>query len=199
MPALRQLGPQQREVLDDPVVHDRDPARVVEMRVGIGVGRTAVRGPTGVPDTGRTARQRPLDQLLLQIDQLPRLLRGGKTAVRQHGDAPRVVPPVFEPFQPGHHDIERRLRPHVSHDSAHVPQPMGRRRHESRRRVPEIGNSHCRTTASDEWAHALTWGRNSAIFVHGIHTTNPPASAGSTQNPLERRGTRGLEPQATEQ
>jgi hypothetical protein len=117
--ALRQLGPQQGEVLDDAVVHHRDPPRVVDVRVGVGVRRAAVRGPAGVPDARRAGRQRPAVQLLLQVEELAGLLRRRQPAVGQDGDARRVVAPVLQPLQPGHHDLERGLRPHVSHDSTH--------------------------------------------------------------------------------
>ena len=47
-----QLAAQCREVLDDPVVDDRDLAGGVAMRVGVAVGGPAVGGPAGVAQPG---------------------------------------------------------------------------------------------------------------------------------------------------
>ena len=47
-----QLTAQPGEVLDDPVVHDRDLARGVAVRVRVAVGRPAVGGPTGMAQPG---------------------------------------------------------------------------------------------------------------------------------------------------
>lgn len=115
-----QFGTERGEVLDDAVVDDGDPARVVEVRVGVGVRGAAVGGPAGVADAGRTGRQRVADHLLLQIDQLPGLLRGGQAPVGQYRHARGVVPPVLQPLQPGQDHVERGLRADVSHDSAHI-------------------------------------------------------------------------------
>ena len=43
-----ELGPERREVLDDPVVDDGDPAGVVQVRVGVAVGGRAVGRPARV-------------------------------------------------------------------------------------------------------------------------------------------------------
>ncbi len=114
-----QFAPQGREVLDDPVVDDGDPARVVQVGVGVGVGGRPVRRPPRVPDPGPPGRQRPVPQLLLQIDELARLLRGGEPAVREHGDTSRVVAPVFEALESCDDDVLRRLPSDITHDSAH--------------------------------------------------------------------------------
>ena len=45
-----EFGPQRREVLDDAVVHERQTAGLVGVRVCVAVGRGAVRRPPGVPD-----------------------------------------------------------------------------------------------------------------------------------------------------
>jgi hypothetical protein len=47
-----QLSAQCCEVLDDPVVDDRDLACGVAVRVGVAVGGPAMRGPTGVAEAG---------------------------------------------------------------------------------------------------------------------------------------------------
>ena len=59
-----QLGAQHGEVLDDPVVHQRDATVRPEVRMRVGVGRRAVRGPAGVPDAGVRGRQRVVGQCL---------------------------------------------------------------------------------------------------------------------------------------
>lgn len=120
--ALGQLGAERGEVLDDAVVHDGHAPRVVEVRVGVGVGGPAVGRPPGVPEPRGTGRQRMPDQLLLQIDELPGLLDGRQAAVREHGDPGRVVAAVLQPLESGDDHIERRLRSHVTHNSAHRPQ-----------------------------------------------------------------------------
>ena len=52
-PASVSCGAQGGGVVDDAVVHDRDPAGLVGVRVGVGVGGRAVRRPAGVADPGR--------------------------------------------------------------------------------------------------------------------------------------------------
>ena len=68
MAALGQLGAQRGEVLDDAVVDDGDPAGVVQVRVGVGVGRAAVGGPAGVPDAGACRPAAAGPELLLQVE-----------------------------------------------------------------------------------------------------------------------------------
>ena len=53
MPGVLELGAEQGEVLDDPVVHQGDPAALAEVRVRVAVVGGAVGGPAGVPDAGR--------------------------------------------------------------------------------------------------------------------------------------------------
>lgn len=117
--ALGKFGAQRGKVLDDAVVHDGDAPRIVEMRVGIGIGGSAVGGPTGVPDPCGPGRKGLLHQRLLQIDELPGLLHGGKPAVRENGDARGVVTPVFEALEPRDDNIKRGLPTDVTDDSTH--------------------------------------------------------------------------------
>ena len=74
VPGVLELGAQRGEVLDDPVVHQRDAAGRAEVRVRVGVGRRSVRGPAGVADAGRRLRERVVGQLLLEVGQLAGLL-----------------------------------------------------------------------------------------------------------------------------
>src|SRR5262249_21380362 len=54
-----QLALQRLEILDDPVMNDRD--LVGGDRVGVGFGRQAVRRPPGVADTNRAAHRFALE------------------------------------------------------------------------------------------------------------------------------------------
>ena len=63
-----QLVAQHLEILDDAVVHDRDAARLVGVRVV--AGRRAVRRPAGVADPDH-AGQRLLLERPLEVDELP--------------------------------------------------------------------------------------------------------------------------------
>jgi hypothetical protein len=93
-------------VLDGPVVHDGDRAGAVDVRVGVAVGRRAVRGPAGVPDAER-AGQRLVGDLLLEVGQLAGLaLDLQRALVVEHGDARAVVAAVLEPAQAVEHHVE---------------------------------------------------------------------------------------------
>ena len=50
-------------ILDHTIVHEREPAAGVEMRVCVFVGHFAVRGPTGVTDPERTGKRLFPDQV----------------------------------------------------------------------------------------------------------------------------------------
>ena len=62
-------------VLDDAVVHQRDGARAVGMRVGVDVVGLAVGRPAGVGDAGGAARARSRDEPRFQHTDLARGLR----------------------------------------------------------------------------------------------------------------------------
>ena len=85
---LGELGAEQREVLDDAVVHEGDPAVRRRVRVGVGVGRAAVGGPAGVADGQTGHRQRVVGQLLLQVGQLARALGQPELARRRRAQTP---------------------------------------------------------------------------------------------------------------
>ena len=53
MPLGLQRGAQGGVILDDAVVDDGDPAGAVHVRMGVELGRRAVRGPAGVGDARR--------------------------------------------------------------------------------------------------------------------------------------------------
>ena len=98
------------EVLDDPVVDERELAAVGQVRVGVEVGGSTVGGPAGVADSGLRSGQRVGLDLLGQGGELSGLLRRGELTVFGHErHTGRVVAAVFEPLQAAEHDIERRV------------------------------------------------------------------------------------------
>ncbi len=120
---LLELLTQRREVLDDAVVHHRDLAGRVAMRMRIAVGGTTVGGPPGMPHPRGTGEVllADLGELGLQIDQPPRLPLDGQTTLAvEDGDSRRVVTPVLHPPQRFHHDVESTTVPDIAHDSAHA-------------------------------------------------------------------------------
>ena len=92
-----ELGLERREVLDDPVVDDRDVAVAPEVRVGVVVGRAAVRRPAGVADAGDRRRQRLGVQGLGEPGELPGTLGRHQTGVGEQGHPGRVVAAVLQP------------------------------------------------------------------------------------------------------
>ena len=114
-----ELGAQRGEVLDDPVVHQRDPAGGAEVRVRVGVVGRAVGGPAGVPDAGRRRRQRVLRERLVEVRQLAGALLRGDLALVDQGDARGVVAAVLQPAETGDHHTLGLLRSDVPDDSTH--------------------------------------------------------------------------------
>ena len=128
MPVGLELGAQLGEVLDDPVVHERDPVVPAEVRVGVAVGRrrrgwpsgcarcrssTAAAGARRAPSRGwRACRPACRSMIAPSCDQR---------------DAGGVVAAVLQPAQPLDHDVLRLLLADVPHDSAHGPRVYRRR------------------------------------------------------------------------
>ena len=52
--SLRQLFPKGQIILNDAVVHHRDGFLFIEMRVGVHIAWSAVRGPAGMTDSQRS-------------------------------------------------------------------------------------------------------------------------------------------------
>ena len=120
---LEQLGLERVEVLDDPVVDERQPAvGPAEVGVGVVVGGSTVSGPTGMADGRRRLRQRLGGDGVLKVDELPRTLAEGDVVSVDDGHPGGVVAPVLQPGQPLHDDVQgrpvRRLT-NVTHDSTH--------------------------------------------------------------------------------
>ena len=119
VPGLLEIGPEPGEVLDDPVMDDRDPVGLVQVRMGVAVGGRTVGGPPGVSDAGGRRRQRAVAERFLEVGEFAGSFGRGKRAIGDDGHAGRVVAAVFQPAQPLHHDVERLLVADVSHDPAH--------------------------------------------------------------------------------
>ena len=119
-PGIQELLLQLGEVLDDAVVDERELAVVAEVRVRVAVGGAAVGRPAGVADAGVAVGQRLLAEVLRQDAELAgALARAHLAVVGEHGDAGRVVAPVFEPLQAAEEHVDRAVRADVTHDSTH--------------------------------------------------------------------------------
>ena len=117
-----QLGAQRREVLDDPVVDDRDLAGGVAVRVGVAVGGPAVGGPAGVAEPGAAGEAGVvgLVERGLQVGQPPRPAAHRQTTMPvDQRDPGGVVAPVLHPAQRVDDDVAGRTLPDVADDSAH--------------------------------------------------------------------------------
>ena len=98
-----QLVAERLEVLDDPVVDQRD--RPDDVRVGVADGRRAVRRPARVRDPG-AAVQRVLGEHAREIVELALGAAAVELAVVDRANAGGVIAAIFEPLQP----IEQALR-----------------------------------------------------------------------------------------
>ena len=117
-----QFGAQRGEVLDDPVVDDRDPSGGIEVRVGVAIGRSAVGGPPGVAETGGAdhAGAVGLGKRGFQIGQpTGPATHGQPAAAVDKRDTGRVVTAVFHAAQRVDDDAAGRTLPDVADDSAH--------------------------------------------------------------------------------
>ncbi len=121
------------EIFDDAVVNDSQLALIGEMRVRVPVCRSAVGRPARVTDAGQRFRQRVGLEFGNQVAQFARLLAGRNGAVRNDGDACRVVAPVFQAPQSLKDNVQgivSSIYPasgvaHISNDSTHGLKPSG--------------------------------------------------------------------------
>ncbi len=95
-PLLLQLAPQLGEILDDAVVHDGEP--VGGVRMGVVLGRPAVRRPAGVTDADR-AGERLARKPLLEIFEFAFGAAARQHAVFERGDAGRIIAAIFEALE----------------------------------------------------------------------------------------------------
>ena len=121
-----ELVPQGGEVLDDPVVHDRDALRGVAVRVRVAVDRSAMGGPAGVPHARGAAEVLAPDlvELGLEVGEAAcfalDVQRAGPVEDRDTG---RVVAAVLHAPEPAEDDVQSRAVPDISNDSTHADQP----------------------------------------------------------------------------
>ncbi len=94
---LLQTGSQVLEVLDDPVVDHGHPPCAVQVRMGVLIGRGAVRRPPRVTHPDGARKRSLLAQRGFQLAELAGPLHDAEADTVDHGDARRVVAAVFEP------------------------------------------------------------------------------------------------------
>ncbi len=112
--------PQLAEVLDDPVVDDRDLAGAVAVGMGVQVVRAAVGRPAGVGEADGRVR-RAVGDGGLEVDQLAGPLLDEQVAgVVHERDARRIVAAVLEPLEALDQDRARLPRAGVADDAAHT-------------------------------------------------------------------------------
>ena len=111
-----QLGAQVLEVLDDAVVHDRDPAGLV--RMGVVLGRRAMGRPAGVADAGHAGERLGLERAL-EIGELALGAAAVDPAPDQGRDAGAVVAAVLEPPERIEQQRRGRLAAEDTDDAAH--------------------------------------------------------------------------------
>ena len=105
------------EVLDDAVVHDGD--ALVHVRMGVALGRAAVRRPARVADAGAPL-QRLVGEPQLQVLELALGAAAVEMAVLDGGDAGRIVAAILEPPQRVDEIARDRLRSENADDAAHA-------------------------------------------------------------------------------
>ena len=126
--ALLEPVPELAEVLDDPVVDDRDLAGAVDVGVGVQVVRPAVGRPAGVRQPDRRVR-RPVGDRRLEVGQLAGPLLDEQVAVLvDERDPGRVVAAVLEALQALDEDGARLTRTGVADDAAHAGRVSSRPR-----------------------------------------------------------------------
>ena len=114
-----QLFAQLAEILDDAVVHDREPVGGMRMRVVL--GRPAVGRPAGVADADG-ARQRLAGEPRFEIAQLALGAPARQLAVLERGDAGGIVAAVFEALE----RIDQLRRDRLTAENSDNPAHAGR-------------------------------------------------------------------------
>ena len=118
-PLRLQIGTQLGMVFDDAVVHNRD-LLAAHVRMGIALSRHTMGGPARVRDPQRTLDGALVEQALQLGDLTDRTDALQARIVIAHGDAGRVVSPVFEPTQTLHQDGYDVAFGDGPYDAAHV-------------------------------------------------------------------------------
>ena len=118
MPRLHERRAEHLVVFDDAVVHERQPAGLVEVRVRVGIVGLAVGGPARVGDADLAGRFVLLQQIRERLD-AALALAGLDQAAVDGGQPGGVVAAVFEPPQAVEEDGGRGGLADVADDSAH--------------------------------------------------------------------------------
>src|SRR5581483_10763959 len=120
VPALGELGAQDREILDDSVVDHADTPVTIGVRVRVFVRRSPVSGPARVADA-KLAFDLATIEHAHQIGQLARGAVDAQLAIRRDdGYAGRVVPAVLQAPQPVDQELHGRATTRVADYAAHV-------------------------------------------------------------------------------
>jgi hypothetical protein len=106
-------------VFDDAVVDERNFAGLVEVRVGVGVGRRAVRGPASVADAN-AAFGRLLAQDASQVVDTTSLLAEFEGALIEDADAGGIVTAVFQTTESLEKNVLGGFTADVADDATHV-------------------------------------------------------------------------------
>ena len=107
------------EVLDDPVVDDRDLAGAIDVRMRVEIVRAAVRCPARVGEAHR-GMGGPVGDRRRQVGELAGLLLDEEVALLVHeGDSRGVIAAVLEAPKPLHEDRPRLTGSRVADDAAH--------------------------------------------------------------------------------
>ena len=86
----------------------------------VAVGRSTVRRPAGVTDTGRTVGERAILEVIDEHLELSGALAGADVALGvDHGDARGVVSAVLESSESAQKDLDALVVSDVAHDSTH--------------------------------------------------------------------------------
>src|SRR3989442_660049 len=123
MPALAECLAQRARILDDAVVHERDGAAAVRVRMRVGGVGHAVRRPAGVRERGGALRELGAE-LPLQHGDLPGRAKDLEfPAAVDDGEAGRVIAAILEALETLEDDRGRWSLPGVPYDAAHNRRP----------------------------------------------------------------------------
>ncbi len=110
----------QREiVLDDPVVHDGKAPVIGQMGMGVDVRWRAVGRPARVPDADDAGDGRTVFRFFAEPCDTPAHFFDPNPVIVHHGNARRVVSPIFQLLQALQKDGRGALFSDKSNDSAH--------------------------------------------------------------------------------
>jgi len=116
---LEQFVPEPVVIFDDAVVDDGDPAGLIQVGMGIYVGRRAVGGPAGVADADVAGGGFLFQQAREALVNFSLFLADEQFVAVQHGHARAVIAAIFQPPQSFEQDGRGRFFTNVSDDAAH--------------------------------------------------------------------------------